>query len=284
MTKIPKKFISSVEDQDKYLNTIIDQNQRRLNKAIINLENRILRLLDDLSTNKNGFIKTTQINFKNAQRIHKKVVNIFSADYGPDALIVLEEYKKIAAKIEAMYNALDLKESFGSIDSAVINQLRSASYAQYLVYGQAAESLIAEELYSQVIAGGSRQQLIDTISSILTGRLDKRGKPMTQYVELWANDTIMNFQNSINIAKADQVDIDTFVYYGNIIATTRPFCAERAGKVFTKRQIQSWTYRWQGKSGPALTNRGGWNCRHHWVPIKQEWEPIVEDNLIPKDA
>ncbi len=45
---------------------------------------------------------------------------------------------------------------------------------------------------------------------------------------------------------------------------SRAFCIARHGRVFTREEIQSWTHDWKGKSGPALTHCGGYNCRHHW--------------------
>ncbi len=44
------------------------------------------------------------------------------------------------------------------------------------------------------------------------------------------------------------------------------------GKVFTLEQIQQLNQlNWQGKSGDLFTSRGGFNCRHHWQPVKPEW-------------
>ena len=270
---LPTDYIKKVEETDAFLNKIIDKNQKNLARSIINLENKMLTYLEDITADSRGFIKTTKINFKNAQRIHRQVVDLFEKEYGPEATKVLKEFSAINDNLDEIYGMVvgvdDL--ALADIDSIVIDRLKNNSYNQYQALGLASQEKIATELYNQVVAGGSKQELLNTVSSILTGRLDKRGQPMTNYVELWANDTIMNFNNSINLAKADLVGITSFQYYGSIIATTRPFCAARAGKTFTEEQINSWTYSWKGKSGPAMTNRGGWNCRHHWVPVNPDW-------------
>ena len=279
---LPTGYIKKTKEVDAFLNEIIDKHQKALARAIIKLENRILVLFEEITTTRQGFIKTTKINFRNAQRIHRQVVEFFETQYGPEAVKALKDFSAITEYIDDLLKMVVGAEelSYASIDSVVIDRLQKASYNQYKALGQVAEETIANELYNQVVAGGSKQELVNTVSSILTGRLDKRGKPMIQYVDLWANDTMMNFQNSINISKAENVGIQTFLYYGSVIATTRPFCAARSGKVFTKDQINSWTYSWKGKSGPAMTNRGGWNCRHHWVPVRPEWVEGEED-LIP---
>ena len=81
----------------------------------------------------------------------------------------------------------------------------------------------------------------------------------------------MNFHQEVQLFKAEDAGMDSFLYIGDIIATTRDFCRRRVGRVYTKAQIESWNFPWAGKSGPALTHRGGYNCRHHWQPVRKEW-------------
>ena len=73
--------------------------------------------------------------------------------------------------------------------------------------------------------------------------------------------------------KAKDAGIDTFLYYGNLMGSSRAFCIARAGRVFTRKQIDSWNnFKWQGKKpGSVFINRGGYNCRHSFMTVRRSW-------------
>ena len=60
-------------------------------------------------------------------------------------------------------------------------------------------------------------------------------------------------------------------YVGGVIAESRPFCVKHNGTVMTEKEIRRiWnTQTWQGKKpGDPFVVRGGYNCRHMFVPVK----------------
>ena len=62
--------------------------------------------------------------------------------------------------------------------------------------------------------------------------------------------------------------------------TTRPFCRANLNKVFSEEEANSlWTStRWAGKSGTdPFINRGGYRCRHSFIPYDPEWENLIEE-------
>jgi hypothetical protein len=57
-----------------------------------------------------------------------------------------------------------------------------------------------------------------------------------------------------------------------VIKESRAWCRRHAGKVYTEEEIAKLDKQtWDGKSGPWRTHRGGYNCRHFWVPTRPEW-------------
>ena len=281
VTVTNSKLKKSLDESDKLLNSSIDKRQVYLNKSILNLENEIVGLVKELETDR-GRLLGVKHNFKNAQRIHKQLVNEFDKLYGVGRE-VLKDYVDIEKDINAYYKKFAGLRTFGDVDREAIKVLKKNSYTLFEALGEGSLEKIAEQMYNQVVGRGKYADLVNSISGILTGRLDKRGKPMTQYAELWANDTMMNFNNQLHLMKAEEGGLTSFIYYGDIIATTRDFCAARVMKVYTIGQINSWKYKWTGKSGPAMTHRGGWNCRHHWVPVDPEWG-IAEEGGISEDV
>jgi len=156
----------------------------------------------------------------------------------------------------------------------MMETLAAQAVAEFERFGAQAQESIASAMYNHVAARGQYSDLVAEMSAILGTGVDVRGNSMARYADLWANDGIMNFHQSVTLKKAGDAGLTTFLYYGNVIRTSRSFCIDRAGKVYSREQIESWDgISWRGKSGPPLTYRGGWNCRHHWHPIKKEWVP-----------
>jgi hypothetical protein len=64
------------------------------------------------------------------------------------------------------------------------------------------------------------------------------------------------------------------------ITTTRDFCRRNLNKVFTEEEARNvWSNQsWSGKSGSdPFVNRGGYRCRHSFIPFDPEWEDLLED-------
>jgi hypothetical protein len=90
-------------------------------------------------------------------------------------------------------------------------------------------------------------------------------------IETEVRTNLAGFQRAITLSKAEEVGADYFLYIGGLIETSRPFCIERDGKVFTADEIATWD---NGQGLPADIYLGGYNCRHSLRPISKE---LAED-------
>jgi len=59
-------------------------------------------------------------------------------------------------------------------------------------------------------------------------------------------------------------DHETFVYSGPIDGRLRPFCAERVGRVFSRKAIDAMD---NGQLPNVYLTCGGHQCRHTWLPV-----------------
>jgi len=121
---------------------------------------------------------------------------------------------------------------------------------------------IRSAIFRQAIAG-----VRPDISSIVA----EAGGATAGQVETEIRTNLAGFQRAITLSKAEEVGADYFLYIGGLIETSREFCKERDGKVFTAEQIASWD---NGQGLPADIYLGGYNCRHSLRPISQE---LAED-------
>ena len=73
---------------------------------------------------------------------------------------------------------------------------------------------------------------------------------------------------------AERIGLRTFIYTGGLIQTSRDFCEDRNGKVFTIEEAEEWKdLNWDGKPEiyNPLIDLGGYNCRHFpaWISAKE---------------
>lgn len=81
-----------------------------------------------------------------------------------------------------------------------------------------------------------------------------------------ANDAYAQFDRTTQTTYADELGLRAFIYEGGLIETSREFCEERNGKVFTTEEAEAWEFLdWKGKNKDydPLRDMGGYNCRHH---------------------
>lgn len=72
---------------------------------------------------------------------------------------------------------------------------------------------------------------------------------------------------------AKDLGLTHYKYIGGVIQTSRDFCIERDGGVYTKDEVEGWADEdWDGKipgtnEETIFSYVGGYNCRHSLIPI-----------------
>ena len=130
---------------------------------------------------------------------------------------------------------------------------------------------------SQIISNGiskgvTQQDLKTDIRDTIEGK-DKLGVIESHF---WKNEGFEQFQvhaRSVSDTYAKGLSLDYALYAGGEILTTRDFCDERNGKVYSRKEILSWNNEeWQGKKKGhhILIDAGGYNCRHEFDWISKQ--------------
>ena len=103
---------------------------------------------------------------------------------------------------------------------------------------------------------------------------DRSGENLRKYAGQIAHDSVMQFHGQFTIKKAKDAGLTHFRYTGTLIRDSRQFCREMVNKTLTETEIRDmWKRRsWAGKStGDPFIVRGGYRCRHTWIPTSPEW-------------
>ena len=131
----------------------------------------------------------------------------------------------------------------------------------------------------------SQQSAVDKAVQTLQTKFarDRAGENMKRYAGQILNDSLRDFDATLNFNKSQDAGLTFVKYYGDVIPTTRDICRniingvikpKRKDGLFTVDEVRKiWTSRsWSGKkAGDPLVVRGGYNCRHQWSFVNPDW-------------
>ena len=130
----------------------------------------------------------------------------------------------------------------------------------------------------------SQQSAVDRAVQTLQTKFarDRAGENMKRYAGQILNDSLRDFDATLNFNKSQDAGLTFVKYYGDVIPTTREICRNVINGVYNKRKSglftvdevrKLWASRsWSGKkAGDPLVVRGGYNCRHQWSYVNPDW-------------
>lgn len=126
----------------------------------------------------------------------------------------------------------------------------------------------------QLTPGTNATEIAATVAAIralLPGDVNTSASLITR-MKSAVDSVVGSFDGAFAKARATRLGITRFTYSGGLIETSRPFCKEMLGRSLDIDEIQNiWSGRnWKGKEpGDPFVVRGGYNCRHYWVPIEE---------------
>lgn len=264
---------SVVEAMDKFLLARQNSHINRVETSLVRLQKNILNQLTKLKTAKGGKLEGIRVNLKQSQKIHKRIEQLFEQDFTDEMKSMIKDFSSVNKSIARSYKNLGEAADFTDIDRSAMRVLRDGVYRDYVSVSGRKKQQIIQSVYDLIIGGGDFDDVVTAVQSALTGtnRAGAVGRNLLAEARTLARDSIMQYHQEVNNLINDEIEIKHFLYVGDIMATTRDFCRRRVGRVYTRDQIDSWTFKWAGKSGPAYTHRGGYNCRHHWQGVRPEW-------------
>lgn len=183
--------------------------------------------------------------------------------------LVREEYLAVIDDIIREYpDAVALTQEFMEqfaefrVPQSVIGQLQQFSFTGHESLADDFAEALYQQVYNNTLSGTPFSASLDELNSLLTSDLQR-------YSGTMLHDALFEFSATLVAASAAEAGITTFRYEGDTIESTRPFCQRHVGKEYTTDEIyEIWDDTWAGKrSGDPFRVRGGYNCRHWWVPI-----------------
>ena len=161
-------------------------------------------------------------------------------------------------------NSSVLGQEFTNELAQAVNLLKTQTIDRAIQQIEQEQNSVIETVVLAGIAGAVATDLVAQTRSLLQKAVARITTQVTTGV--------MQFDTVVTRLRSRQQGVKRYRYAGGVIDTTRPFCAELDGGVFTEEEIRDiWDSTWSGQApGDPFVVRGGYNCRHFWVPVEDE--------------
>lgn len=270
------------------LQSVPDGMLTAIDKLQANGYRRVSELMSKLATDEFGDIIPNQRNLNIVAQIELELRALFNG----------QEYTRASVEFAKGFN--QSMEATDKVMTAVsgINFSPSDVYRQTVVNAQRqAVTLLTGEAGFQQLYAPVQQMLSSAISTrmniaelnkqiadIMLGSEGKLGS-MASYASRIVADAFAYADRNYTMLVSEDLNITKWMYQGGEIATTRPFCSCRSGKIYTKDEIQAWGKtdytgcgttspgKWKGRNVETnertiFTVLGGYNCRHALIPYE----------------
>jgi len=262
--------------RNPFLERLADQHEAQIRSTLNNLEADIISQIGKV-TDDSGVL-TTKISIELRNDIKR-----YMEQYRIQADTLVRDYDQIVNSFMEEFGELNIPDKFKSLTEAdliTINQLKFQSFSGFEEIANRYLTEINANVYQNAIAGKPFNEMVKDIRGLITGDVDRRGRSMSGYASQIAHDSVMQFDGQFTVYKAKEAGLDKYKYTGTLVRDSRDHCRLHIGKTYTEERIREiWQGSWAGKSeGDPFIVRGGYRCRHTWIPIVE-----VEEDEIPEE-
>ena len=292
--------MAASDDYADFLERLTDEHQRRLSGVLQTLEGNIASYVNS-APDRDGQLFDLEWSLQARQEVRR----LIEVDFLQEAQSLIDEYIEVANSQFAMLSEYG---AFTRVAPETIQALQQLSFQGFQAIADQQLDTLATGIYQSTLTGRSKNDLIKELRGQINGvyqqaddeearqlveiaqtatgqrqqdaidklhsiyARDRLGNNMRRYATQMANDSLAQYSASITKATANEAGITKFQYYGDVIRDSREFCRNNVGKTFTEEEINSkWQGSWAGKApGDPFIVRGGYNCRHHWLPIVED--------------
>jgi hypothetical protein len=270
------------DDIDKIIRDVKSSFDKQLSKTNQELFDQVQILLNRLELNTDGTIKQNQYNRALLSKIDYHLnKGLNQSGYYAGLSKIVAGISKITGAISEYFNSF--LESFTS-ESQYIKSIQKQTIAELETY-LANEGLeltlkrpIVNLMNQNINTGASYVDLMNQIREFILGS-DKIEPTMIRYSRQITTDSLFNFSRALQEAVSENSGLEFYVWSGGTMDDSRPFCKERAGKYFHKKEIEGWADQsWAGRrkgtnSSTIFIYAGGYGCLHKPIAVSESTVP-----------
>lgn len=268
-----RDMIKSQRSLMRYADKSTDVTLRAFVRAQQRLYDKITSIITDAPS-----MKSLSMNQRLAWYVQNKAAldrAMHESGYSNIVTRYVNKYDSIAKLVsQGSRNAL-VNESFVTIPDGVINAISREHFTQFEFLNQQARAALHRTLLNSTIAGHTNARALSELRGLITGRYPwgERTGLYEWHAGTYTRTAHMQSARAFNENIAHEAGLEQRIYVGPFDNKTRPFCQEFVGAVMTVIEIEELD---NGQTGDVLTTGGGWNCRHQWIAIDNEFAAILK--------
>jgi hypothetical protein len=256
--------------RQEFVEKLADKHEAQIKRTLEDLE---IRIISEIANRKGD---SELLNTKISIALRNDIRRFIDETYRTTADGFVREYDNIVREFLKDFGTLSIPAKFKTltqIDRDTITQLKFQQFAGFDDLANRYLNEISANVYQNAIAGKPFNEMVKDIRGIITGEVDRRGRPMSTYASQLAHDSVMQFDGQFTVFKAKEAGLKKFKYTGTLVRDSRDHCKKHLNKTYTEARIREiWAGQWTGKSeGDPFTVRGGYRCRHTWLPVADDF-------------
>jgi len=247
----------------------IDLNEERLITATEEALAAALVLIATLDV-VNGRIVNDQLNVDRADALRGRFTDSL-LPYFSSVDEVVTSFASVGPNIREDFKSADVDIEFNDQDVKILTAVSGNVRLSLRALGNKTASDIGTIVYNGTISGDTIENVNKTVEQLLIGNTGKPGRSLSHVAATEAETAIMEFNAIMTRRKGDEIGIQKYGYAGSLIKDSRQWCIDHVNRDYTLEEIEEWGPQlWQGKKpGNPFVTRGGWRCRHRWIPKTQ---------------
>tara|TARA_B100000519_G_scaffold110988_1_gene96098 strand:+ start:266 stop:1168 length:903 start_codon:yes stop_codon:yes gene_type:complete len=208
-------------------------------------------------------------NFKNLTQIDLQTINALKYQSFSGFEDIAERFIKVIN--DEVYQSTIVGRPFND----VVKNIRSHINGVYQKSNQGKINELVDFINENKFVESQKTQVQSAVTKLQTEyAADRAGENLRRYAGQIAHDSVMQFHGQFTVKKAKESGLKHFTYTGTLVRDSRPFCVNMVGRTLTEKEIRDrWNSQsWKGKSsGDPFIVRGGYRCRHTWIPTNPDW-------------
>ena len=208
-------------------------------------------------------------NFRNLTQVDLQTINALKYQSFSGFEDIAERFLKVIN--DEVYQSAIAGRPFADVEK----NIRSHINGVYQKSNQREINELVDYINENKYIAKNKSKVEDAITKLRTKyAADRAGENLRKYAGQIAHDSVMQFHGQFTVKKAKDSGLEHFSYTGTLVRDSRPFCRDMVNKTLTEKEIRDiWNSRsWAGKSsGDPFIVRGGYRCRHTWIPTNPDW-------------
>ena len=208
-------------------------------------------------------------NFRNLTKVDLQTINALKYQSFSGFEDIAERFLKVIN--DEVYQSAIAGRPFADVEK----NIRSHINGVYQKSNQREINELVDYINENKYIAKNKTKVEDAITKLRTKyAADRAGENLRKYAGQIAHDSVMQFHGQFTVKKAKDSGLEHFSYTGTLVRDSRPFCRDMVNKTLTEKEIRDiWNSRsWAGKSsGDPFIVRGGYRCRHTWIPTNPDW-------------